>query len=75
MNEPASVPGPVLVSSLVLSPLTALRERGNIDRRGVAIALGGRLPGAALAGLALDLLPRASAGILIGVALVCQLAP
>jgi uncharacterized membrane protein YfcA len=64
--SPALVPGPVLVSSLVLCALTALREHSNIDRRGVAIALTGRLPGAALAGLALDVLPRASYELIFG---------
>lgn len=60
------VPGPVLVSSLVLSGLTALRERASIDRRGVALALLGRAPGAALAGLAIGLLPAKVYDVLFG---------
>jgi uncharacterized protein len=64
--SPSLVPGPVLVSSLVLSTLTALREHASIDRQGVATALIGRLPGAAVAGLALKLLPRASYELIFG---------
>jgi uncharacterized protein len=60
------VPAPLIVSSFVLCVLTALREWDHVDRRGVAVALIGRLPGAALAGLAIGLLPRASYEFLFG---------
>jgi uncharacterized membrane protein YfcA len=55
--SPDLVPGPVLVSSFVLSALTAWRERTHIDRRGVGLALVGRIPGAVLAGAAIGWLP------------------
>lgn len=64
--SPELVPGPMLVSSFMLSSLTAWRERGSIDRRGVAIALTGRVPGAVLAGLAIGLLPQRTYDILFG---------
>jgi uncharacterized protein len=64
--SPALVPGPVLLSSLALSSLTAWRERASIDRRGVALALLGRVPGAVLAGLAIGWLPAASYERLFG---------
>ena len=64
--SPELVPGPVLVSSFVLSGLTALRERGSIDRRGVALALIGRVPGALLAGLAIGVLPAKTYDVLYG---------
>jgi uncharacterized membrane protein YfcA len=64
--SPDLVPGPVLLSSLVLSSLTAWRERSSIDRRGVGFALLGRLPGALLAGLAIGLLPAGTYDVLFG---------
>lgn len=64
--SPELVPGPVLVSSFMLSALTAWRERTNIDRRGVRTALVGRIPGAVLAGFAIGLLPGRSYDVLFG---------
>jgi len=64
--SPELVPGPVLVSSFMLSGLTAWRERASIDRRGVRIALTGRIPGAVLAGFAIGLLPAKSYDVLFG---------
>jgi hypothetical protein len=64
--SPELVPGPVLFSSLALSALTAWRERASIDRRGVATALLGRVPGAALAGAAIGWLPTVSYEFLFG---------
>ncbi len=55
--QPRLVPGPVLALLLLLTVLMTLRERGEADRRGVAWALCGRLPGAVLGTLALALLP------------------
>jgi uncharacterized membrane protein YfcA len=64
--SPELVPGPVLVSSLLLSSLTAYRERGSIDRRGVGLALLGRLPGALLAVTTIGLLPQRTFDVLFG---------
>jgi len=60
------VPGPVLISSLLLSSLTAWRERSSIDRRGVGLALTGRLPGALLAVAAIGRLPQKTYDALFG---------
>jgi uncharacterized membrane protein YfcA len=60
------VPGPMLVSSFLLSALTAWRERSHIDRRGVGLALLGRVPGALLAGFAIGLLPARIYDVLFG---------
>lgn len=60
------VPGPMLVSSFMLSALTAWRERSSIDRRGVGLALLGRLPGAVVAGFAAGVLSAKIYDILFG---------
>jgi uncharacterized membrane protein YfcA len=64
--SPELVPGPVLISSLLLSALTAWRERSSIDRRGVGLALTGRLPGALLAIAAIGWLPQKTFDVLFG---------
>lgn len=43
--DPRWVPGPIIFSALVLTSLTAIRERDAIDYRGLAWGLAGRLPG------------------------------
>ena len=43
--DPLWVPGPIIFSALVLTSLTAIRERDAIDYRGFAWGLAGRLPG------------------------------
>jgi uncharacterized membrane protein YfcA len=63
---PDLVPGPVLFSSLALSGLTAWREREWLDRRGVSLALLGRVPGALLAGLALGLFATRTYDVVFG---------
>ena len=64
--SPELVPGPVLISSFMLSALTAWRERSSIDRRGVGLALTGRLPGALLAVAAIGWLPQRTYDVLFG---------
>jgi uncharacterized membrane protein YfcA len=63
---PELVPGPVLFSSLALSYITAWRERTSLDRRGVSLALMGRVPGALLAGLALGLFAARTYDVVFG---------
>jgi len=46
--DPRLVPGPILLATLVFALLTSGREFGHVDRRGVSIALVGRLPGIAV---------------------------
>ena len=43
--DPRWVPGPIIFSALVLTSLTAIRERDAIDYRGLVWGLAGRLPG------------------------------
>ncbi len=61
------VPGPVLLLSLLVSILTAIRERHAIDFRGLGIALGGRIPGTVLAGLTISLVPMSLFGLIFGI--------
>jgi hypothetical protein len=43
--DPMWVPGPIIFSALVLTSLSAIRERDAIDYRGLCWGLAGRLPG------------------------------
>ncbi len=63
---PEMVPGPIMLSSIALSIGAAVRERASIDRRGVALALVGRVPGVVLGAAALALLPGDSLGVAFG---------
>lgn len=73
--DTAFVPGPVLIATVPLACAVALRERRDIDRRGIGLALIGRVPGtlagsAALAALASRWLPLGVAvAVLAAVAL------
>lgn len=60
------VPGPLLVLSLVISLLIAIREWRAIDGKGLSFALAGRIPGTVLAGLTLSLIPLAAYNFLFG---------
>ncbi|WP_404978670.1 TSUP family transporter [Caballeronia novacaledonica] len=55
-----------MFSSLALSYITAWRERKSLDRRGVSLALIGRVPGALLAGLALGLFAARTYDVVFG---------
>ena len=57
------VPGPLLAVSCVLSTAAAWRERQSIDRRGVALLLVGRLPGAVAGASLLRWLPGSAASV------------
>ncbi len=61
--RPDLVPGPMLLTSAVVSTLIAIREFRAIDVRGVAFAMGGRIPGAIVAGLIIGLAPRTTFAI------------
>jgi uncharacterized protein len=50
---PTLVPGPIMLSSMLLSAAAAWRERASVDRAGVTWSLLGRIPGAVLAGAVL----------------------
>ena len=49
--RPDMVPGPMILAGGLVSLLIAAREFRNIDYRGAAIAIGGRIPGSIVAGL------------------------
>lgn len=64
--NPFLVPGPLLVLAFVLASLVSAREWRSIDRKGLAIALAGRLPGSLLAGLTMSLIPLPAYELLFG---------
>lgn len=67
MIDPALVPGPLLVLALLVSILIARREWSDLDRGGLAVAVGGRIPGSVLAGFTMTLLPLEYYSIVFGV--------
>lgn len=64
--DPRLVPGPLLVLALQVSLLIAWRERQSIDRRGLAFAMAGRVPGTVFAGFTISLLPLATYDLVFG---------
>jgi uncharacterized membrane protein YfcA len=58
--RPDLVPGPMIVAGCAVSLLIALREFREIDFTGAAFAIGGRVPGALVAGLIIGLVPRSA---------------
>jgi uncharacterized membrane protein YfcA len=56
--RPDLVPGPMIVAGCAVSLLIAMREFRKIDFAGAAFAIGGRIPGALVAGLIIGLAPR-----------------
>lgn len=63
---PEMVPGPIMLSSMVLSIGAAAREHASIDRRGVTLALAGRVPGVVIGAGALACLPADTMGVVFG---------
>jgi uncharacterized membrane protein YfcA len=63
---PELVPGPIMLSSLVLSAASGFRERGSIDRRGVTLALAGRVPGIVVGAAALAWLSDETMNVVFG---------
>jgi uncharacterized membrane protein YfcA len=68
------VPGPIMVSSFVLSAATGWRERHCIDRRGVGVALLARAPGVLLAGVATTVLTLHTLNVVFGVTVLLAVA-
>ena len=66
MIDPLFVPGPLLVLGVVLCVLISVREWRSIDRKGLSIALLGRMAGSILAGATLSLIPLAGYDLLFG---------
>ena len=67
---PSLVPGPILLSSMLLSMATGFRERRDIDRRGVSLALAGRVPGVMIGAAALAWLPEATMNVVFAAAVL-----
>lgn len=61
--RPELVPAPMIVIGGSVSLLAAVREARDIDWRGAAIAVAGRVPGAIVAGLIIGLAPRSTFAI------------
>ena len=64
--QPDALPAAMIVLALPMTAGSAYRERGHIDRAGVYFTTLGRLPGAALGGWAVSLLPPESLATWIG---------
>lgn len=71
---PQMVPGPIMLSSLLLSLASAIREHHSIDRRGVSIALLGRVPGVALGAAALAWLSTETMSVVFGAVVLLAVA-
>jgi uncharacterized membrane protein YfcA len=71
---PELVPGPVMVSSFVVSAAAGWRERASTDRRGVVLALIGRVPGALLAGAVVSMLSVPTLNLVFGVLVLLAVA-
>ncbi len=61
------VPGPLLLVACTLTALVALRERGNLDWRGIRWAVAGRVPGSVLGAMAVVALPERGLIVLFAV--------
>lgn len=70
MIDPVFVPGPLLAVGTLLSALVIAREWRSIDRKGLSIALVGRIAGSILAGVTFSLIPLAGYELLFGILLL-----
>ena len=67
LTDDEFVPGPLLIVALVLTVLVAVRERADLDWRGVRWAIAGRVPGTVLGTIAVVVLPERGLVILFAV--------
>lgn len=72
--DPSLVPGPAIVAAVLLTLLVAHRERSSIDRRGVMIALVGRVPGTVLGALLVASIPESGVTLTVGCAVLLAVA-
>ncbi|MFN2425388.1 MAG: sulfite exporter TauE/SafE family protein [Candidatus Binatia bacterium] len=71
---PQMVPGPIMLSSMLLSLASAVREHPSIDRRGVSLALLGRIPGVAIGAGALAYLAADTMSVVFGAVVLLAVA-
>ena len=64
------VPGPAIAAAVALTVLVAVRDRASIDRRGVATALVGRVPGTVVGAVFIASIPERGVAIAVGVAVL-----
>jgi uncharacterized membrane protein YfcA len=64
--DPAFVPGPLLLSALMLTLLITYREHSSIDVKGITWAISGRVAGAMLGILLLKAIPSKDLSLLFG---------
>lgn len=68
--DPQLVPGPAIAAAVVLTVLVAARERTAIDRRGVAFALTGRVPGTVVGALLVASISQRAVALAVGAAVI-----
>jgi len=71
---PEMVPGPIMLSSMLLSLASSVREHHSIDRRGVSLALLGRIPGVVLGAGALAYLAADTMNVVFGAVVLLAVA-
>jgi uncharacterized membrane protein YfcA len=68
--DPRLVPGPLLLTSTMLTVLCSIRDRDAVDVRGVGYAMAGRLPGVVVGAWILTRVAAADLGLLFGILIV-----
>jgi hypothetical protein len=64
--EPRLLPGPLLCVAIVLTLLLSHRERHSIDFHGVTWGIAGRVPGAVVGAVALEVVPQQQLSLMFG---------
>lgn len=72
--DPIFLPAPLLLVILCVTSLSALRESGHIDWKGLKMAVVGRVPGTLVAGLTVALLPLSSFSMVFGIIILLAVA-
>ena len=67
LADPTLVPGTILLTTSVLPMLTSLREREDVDWRGLGFALLGRAPGTAVGVYIVATQPQSTTALVVGV--------